>query len=224
MANASFTHDEVILTLDALYCAGDASLTKNSQAIAQLCRLLQELPIHPEAKRPPNFRNTVGVSDQIRSFREQMKGGGERPRWGVGKLFFEVAKEYEDRHDELHAVAEAIRRNRGFFRLYTFGQTEECAGFPEGALLSHLHRRVEVRDSDRLEKGNRCAVCKLGVEGAYQGCDNFLEAHLLVPITELDARKSYSEKDFIMVCPNCHAALHRFRPWRTRENVEDILK
>ena len=50
----------------------------------------------PAEKRPPNFRNTVGVSDQIRSFREQAYGEG-RPRWGVGKIFFEVDKEDENR-------------------------------------------------------------------------------------------------------------------------------
>lgn len=223
MANASFTRDEVILTLDTLYSAGDGPLTQNSQAIIELCRLLQKLPIHPAEKRPPNFRNTVGVSDQIRSFRSEIRGEG-RPRWGVGKNFFEVASEYENRHEELHAIAEAIRRNRAFFQSSTFGQPEEVDGFPEGALLSHLHRMVEIRDGEKLDKGNRCAICQLSVDGAYQGCNNILEQHLLVPVTEIDAEQHYEESDFIVVCPNCHAALHRYRPWRTREQVADILR
>ena len=223
MANTSFTRDEVILTLDTLYSAGEESLTKNNPRINALCRLLQELPIHPAEKRPPNFRNTVGVSDQIRSFREQAYGEG-RPRWGVGKIFFEVDKEYENRHDELHAVAEAIRRNRAYFQSCTFGQSEESAGFPEGALLSHLHRTVELRYSAKLERDSRCSICRLCLEGAYQGCEDFLELHLLVPGVDLDAGHEYGRKDFITVCPNCHAALHRYRPWLNRENATEILR
>ena len=223
MANASFTRDEVILTLDTLYSAGDETLTKNNPRINALCQLLQKLPIHPADKRPANFRNTVGVSDQIRSFREQVYGEG-RPRWGVGKIFFEVATEFENRHDELHAVAEAIRRNQVFFQSCTFGQSEEITGFPEGALLSHLHRTVELRDSAKLEKDSRCSICRLSLTGAYQGCKDFLELHLLVPVVDLDASREYGQKDFITVCPNCHAALHRYRPWLTRDRVAEILR
>ena len=81
MANVGFTRDEIILTLDVLFSSGDDKLTKNSSKVAELCETLQLLPIHPAEKRPPNFRNTVGVSDQIRAFRQEMDGV-ERSRWG----------------------------------------------------------------------------------------------------------------------------------------------
>ncbi len=99
------------LSLDVLYSNEDNKLTKGSPEIAELCAVLQTLPIHPEEKRPPNFRNTVGVSDQIRAFREEERGV-ERSRWGIGKSFQEVAIEYRGRNEELHQIAVAIRRNK----------------------------------------------------------------------------------------------------------------
>ena len=119
MANASFTRDEVILALDVLYCSDGQSLSKNSPAIAELCELLQELPIHPREGRPENFRN---------------------------------------------------------------------------------------------------AIYKIAPTGIYCTDD------LLVPITDLDAAVKYRPSDYATVCPNCHAALHRIRPWLTRETMEDILR
>lgn len=223
MANVGFTRDEVILTLDTLYTAGDDKLTKNSSKVAELCATLQLLPIHPAAKRPPNFRNTVGVSDQIRAFRQEMDGV-KRSRWGIGKQFHEVASEFEGRHDELHQIAEAIRRNKDYFSLCNFGQGEENVGFPEGALLSHLHMVVERRDSVRLSKDERCAICQISIGRIYSGCGDFLEHHLLTPVIMLDANTRYGKNDFITVCPNCHAALHCYRPWRTRENLMEILQ
>lgn len=223
MANVSFTRDEVILTLDVLYSSGNDKLTKNSPKIAELCTILQNLPIHPEDKRPPNFRNTAGVSDQIRTFQQEAHGV-DRSRWGVGKCFHQVAKEYQGQADELHAIAEAIRRNKNYFNSCNFGQLEENDGFPEGALLSHLHRVIERRDGAKVSKESRCAICQISVSRIYDRCSNFLEQHLLVPVVKLDSEKRYTTGDFITVCPNCHAALHRFRPWRTRDNLMTILR
>ena len=47
MANAGFTRDEVILTLDVLYSAVEKSLSPRSEAIVALSKLLNQLPIHP---------------------------------------------------------------------------------------------------------------------------------------------------------------------------------
>lgn len=223
MSNASFTRDEVILTLDVLYSSGDDRLSKSSPAISDLCNILQTLPIHSEVNRPENFRNTDGVSDQIRSFRQEVSGF-KGTRWAVGKIFHEVAKEFQGRTNELHEIAVAIRRNKAFFNDFSFGHSEENIGFPEGALLSHLHRVIERRDSIRLSKEKRCAICKISMERIYNNCNDSLDFHLLIPVVQLDASKRYLPENFVTVCPNCHAALHQYRPWRVRENMNDILR
>lgn len=223
MANVGFTRDEVILTLDVLYSSGDDKLTKNSPVVAELCSILQTLPIHPKEKRPENFRNEVGVSDQIRAFRQE-QNGIERSRWGVGKQFSIVAEEFSGRTEELHEIAEAIRRNKDYFRYCCFGQEEENYDFPEGSLLAHLHRIIERRDGMRLSRENRCAICQIDMGHIYVGNGSFLEQHLLTPVVKLDPNRRYGSDDFVTVCPNCHAALHHYRPWRSRENMTDILR
>ena len=223
MANVGFTRDEIILTLDVLYSAGDDKLTKNSPKIEELCSVLQTLPIHPEEKRPPNFRNTVGVSDQIRGFQEEAIGV-ERSRWGIGKKFHKIAEEFQGRTDELHEIANAIRRNKDYFCSCNFGQVEENSGFPEGSLLAHLHRVIERRDGKKIPKKERCEICQIDMGRIYDEGDGCLEQHLLVPIVKLDAGKKYGADEFITVCPNCHAVLHRYRPWRTQGDYKTILK
>lgn len=221
MANASFTRDEVILALDVLYHSDGKPFTKSSLAIAELCELLQELPIYPQEERPPIFRNESGVSHQLSQLRLSSEKGFKDPN--VGIIFYNVLHEFEADMSSLHEIAQAIRRNKDYYSRYSFGRIEETDGMPEGALLSHLHRVIEVRDGAGLSKEKRCAICKIAPNEIYQGSD-LLEMHLLVPITELDAGRKYKASEFATVCPTCHAALHRLRPWRTRETIEDILR
>ena len=221
MANASFTRDEVILALDVLYFAGNERLSKDSNRIIDLCALLQSLPIVPDAVRPPLFRTENGVSNQLMFFRRSMETGIKNSH--LGEIFLQVAAEYENRHDELHQIAEAIRRNVPYYTT-TFGDQTENDAFPEGALLNHLHRIIEARDSNKLTPGKRCEICQIDTVDIYPSCPSLMTMHLMVPITALDGKKRYSASEFITVCPNCHTALHRRRPWLTKENCGDLLR
>ena len=124
---------------------------------------------------------------------------------------------------ELHSIAMAIRRNERFFEISGFGDDAEAPDFPESALLGHLHRIVETRDSTKLVPGKRCEICQIDTSDIYPGCSNLMNMHLAVPITELDGNRRYRAEEFITVCPNCHAALHRRRPWLTKENCGELL-
>lgn len=222
MSNVSFTRDEVILTLDVLYSAGNDKLGPRSLAISELSALLRRLPIHPSDKRPENFRNSVGVSHQIDRFRKGYLDSGKT--WNVGGLFFEVDADYKERRDDLHAIAEAIKRNERYFEDTPYGSDAEADGFPEGALLGHLHRLIEQREGEKYPLAERCAICQLNPEEIYKPCKNLLKNHLTVPVTLLDASRKYPSNYYITVCPTCHAALHRVRPWRKKEDCEDILR
>ena len=222
MANASFTRDEVILTLDVLYSSENDKLSPSSKIIAELSDTLRKLPIHPEGKRPENFRNCVGISHQIERFR---KGYSESSDvWNVGSTFYQVATEYKGRHDALHETALAIRRNIPYYSIISFGAMLESDGFPEGALLAHLHRIIEKRDGQKVPLSDRCDVCQLQPEKIYNQCGFLLEHHLIVPPVAMNGKKTYSKEDFITVCPNCHAALHRHRPWLNKENCAELLR
>ncbi len=221
MANVAFTRDEVILTLDVLYNSGE-KITANSKAIFDLSNTLNSLPIHAESNMPANFRNPAGLYNQIMRF---CSGYSEKSKtWNVGTLFFKVDKEFSGRHDELHYVAEAIKRNQSYYEEAKFGNPAECDDFPEGALLGHLHRVIEQRDGAKLNASNRCEICQLKPEQIYKSCGTLLKNHLLVQPTAMDAQQTYSVGNFITVCPCCHAVLHKRRPWVNRANMEDILR
>ena len=222
MANIKFSRDEVILTLDVLYSSNGSRLSPNSQEINELSKQLNSLPIYPKEKRPPNFRNCVGVSHQIERFLHRVSDSTKS--WNVGGLFFQVDSEYSERHDELHNVAEAIRRNSAYFLDYPFGDAMEDLGFQEGILLGHIHRLIEARDSKKVALKERCEICQIIPELIYKNCGALLSRHLTIKPEELDWKTNYSNRDFITVCPNCHAALHRYRPWIDTTNFGELLR
>ncbi len=222
MANTSFTRDEAILALDVLYFTNELRLNKESKEIIELSELLNELPIIPLPARRKNFRSSGGVNGQLSKFKSSYNKSKKDS--DVGSIFYEIADEFDGRKDELHKIACAIRQNREFFKTITFGNEFEGMDFPEGALLFHLHRVLEARDSRKIFSSESCEICHLNLSEVYKPAPgNFLQCHLTVPVTELDGCKHYAADDFITVCPNCHAVLHRHRPWLTKENAGEIL-
>lgn len=223
MANVAFTRDEAILALDTLYSAGGRRLRPDDEEIIELSRLLNELPVIPNSKKREFFRSCKGVCDQINGFRLSSSRGVKSPY--VGAMFYSVDSEFKSDLNGLHRIGLAIKRNADFFSEIPFGEESENCDFQEGALLEHLHRFIEHRDSKRIECSDVCEVCKLNLAEVYKSLPNdFNEIHLLVSVTELDINKKYKPADFITVCPNCHAMLHRHRPWLNRENVSEILR
>ena len=222
MANVAFTRDEVILALDTLYFSGEKHLNADSEAIKDLSILLNLLPIVPEAKRKDNFRSCRGITKQIGLFRVSNSKGIRNS--DVGTTFYEIANDFCDDKVQIHRIAEAIKRNVDYFSSSTFGTIEETYGFPEGALLSHLHRMLEIRDSKKIPAASVCDVCHLDLSQVYKTVPGgFMQLHLTVEITELDYKTEYKPSDFITVCPNCHAMLHQYRPWLTKETANEIL-
>lgn len=222
MANISFTKDEAILALDTLLFSSGEHFSPTSTAVLELSQLLNELPIHPMAKRMSNFRNPYGVSQQIRNFGRAKKIGVKDLH--IGSVFFAVYDENRYCLEKIHDIAEAIRNNKEFFQNHLFGDELENDNFPEGALLYHLHNLLERRDSKNVMPEKRCSICQLNLAEVYKPItDSFMQLHLLVPVTELDYKTKYKPKDFVTVCPNCHTVLHKYRPWATKETASDIL-
>ena len=223
MGNVAFTRDEAILALDTLYSAGGRRLRPDDEEIIELSRLLNELPVIPLFRRGKIFRNCSGVCNQLNSFNRTFPHGKKDPN--VGEIFYLIADEFCNNKKELGLISDAIKRNSFFFENSVFGSEYENLDFPEGALMEHLHKYIERRDSRTLEREMVCDVCKLNLAEIYKSLSHsFNELHLLVPVTELDVNKKYKSADFITVCPNCHAMLHRHRPWLRRENVSEILR
>lgn len=221
MASASFTRDEVILALDVLYSFENSKVIAGSNEIKELSRLLNDLPIHPLENRRADFRSPTGIAAQLKRFCSSCLSGKKGPN--VGDLFFRVAFEYEDRVNELHSIARAIRKNKEVF-VSLFGSTLEDRGFPEGILLGHLHNIIEKRDGSKLSTKDHCEICNSKPTLYYRNVGLLLQNHLSVAPTLMDYSEKYTANSFLTVCPTCHAALHRYRPWLTKENCGDVLR
>lgn len=221
MASASFTRDEVILALDVLYSSENGRVTADSDEIKELSLLLNRLPIHPLKNRRADFRSPTGITAQLMRFRSNCLSGINGQN--VGDLFFRVAFEYEDRVNELHSIAKAIRKNKEVF-ISLFSSPLEDNGFPEGMLLGHLHNIIELRDGAKLALNDHCEVCNSRPALCYQNVGPLLQNHLVVAPILMDYSKKYRANTFLTVCPTCHEALHRYRPWLMKENCRDILR
>lgn len=221
MASASFTRDEVILALDVLYSSENGKVSADFAEIKELNLLLKRLPIHPLENRRADFRSPTGITAQLMRFRSSCLSGINGQN--VGGLFFRVAFEYENRVNELHSIAKAIRNNKEVF-VCLFGSPLEENGFPEGILLGHLHNIIEQRDGAKLAIKDHCEVCNSRPALCYRNAGQLLQNHLIVAPTLMNYSKKYRADSFLTVCPTCHAALHRYRPWLIKENCEDVLR
>ena len=219
MVSIPFTRDEAILLLDTVYFSGEKHFSPHSEAVEDLSKLLNSLPIHPLHHRPENFRNCSGLSGQINGFLRSRKIGVKNPH--VGQILFDVAFEYENRHHELHEISEAIKRNIPYYSNFFSGNSIK---FPEGVLLGYLHKWIESCNGKRENPSAQCEICGIDLHEIYSSSVIYTERHLLISPVCLNGNSSYSPRDFINVCPNCHASLHQYRPWRTRDNCDKILK
>lgn len=71
---------------------------------------------------------------------------------------------------------------------------------------------------------DHCEICNSKPTLYYRNVGLLLQNHLSVAPTLMDYSEKYTANSFLTVCPTCHAALHRYRPWLTKENCGDVLR
>lgn len=221
---ASWARDEVILGLDFLIFHNFRGLTQSNPGIIELSNLLRRLPIINPNERDITFRNPVGVSSTLRNFWTSFSNPDQK--FKPGSLFYSIYIEYKGKVEELHKIALAIRRCEKYISPNQYGDVIETEGFPEGAILSHLHRNAEARFTDTCKEPMiQCEVCGLHPTAVYSDMkvNRFLGKHLLVAPADFDPDVALTDADFMTVCPNCHQALHILRPWRGRKDCDSIL-
>jgi 5-methylcytosine-specific restriction protein A len=80
-----------------------------------------------------------------------------------------------------------------------------------------MHRRIErnPRASDKVKRvhGTTCQACRHNFGKSYGSLgEGYIEAHHLRPLSELNEGESASydpERDFAVLCANCHRMIHR---------------
>lgn len=69
-----------------------------------------------------------------------------------------------------------------------------------------------------------CDVCGFRFAKTYGKVGlGFIEAHHIVPISQLEPASVVKLSDLVPVCSNCHSMLHRQRPWPELGELKDIV-
>lgn len=234
--NPRWTRDELILALDLYFRVNPLQTSETHPEIVALSDLLNRLPIHPRSDFGESFRNPNGVYMKLCNFlRFDPSYSGDGLTRG-GKLEEEVWQEFADRK-RLSATAAAIRANHHFVGAPATEEErllDENEEFAEGRVLTLLHKRRErnpklVRKKKaqvRAETGTlACEACGFDFRAAYGVLgDGFAECHHRKPVSELQDSQTTKLKDVAIVCSNCHRMLHRSRPWKTVEQMRNIVE
>lgn len=117
--------------------------------------------------------------------------------------------------------------------IFENGSIEEEEEYPEGRVLTQLHKRRErnatvarkkkakvLRESGALA----CEVCGFDFHVFYGELgEGFAECHHRKPLADLSKEKKTKLSDLAIVCPNCHRMLHRTRPWKSVEELAILV-
>jgi 5-methylcytosine-specific restriction protein A len=96
-------------------------------------------------------------------------------------------------------------------------EADAAASTLEQAKRYRQHRAIERQSSHskkvKKKLGARCMGCLLEMRELYGPiADGFIEAHHLIPLSSLNDNEVVRfdpEKDFAVLCPNCHRIIHR---------------
>lgn len=219
MRPPKWTRDEVILAVDVFFNTDEKP---TSDDIQELSMLLNSLPIFTIEEKTDVFRNENGVGQHLMRFRWGLKEGC---KIHITNLFLDVYNEYQYKREELHKIAEAIKRCLPLVEKYTFGSIEETMGFQYGAILGHLHRNLEKKHGKaQLKNADRCELCGINPRSIYNLVnEDILETHWLVDPSKYAEGMVPQKKELLVVCPNCHNALHQAYPWIEQHQLATIF-
>lgn len=218
----NWTEDETILALDLFLQNDMRPLSQTSPQVVELSQLLSDLPIHPLADRPANFRNTNGVARKILNLQYVATGGASGSENGSAVDSIVWDKFGRD-VEQVHARARVIREQATTALLIAADgdqQTELIAYEGAARLVLHLRHQRERAIVDRKKNDAKkltgrlvCEACGFDFVAVYGDVGkDYIECHHIIPIADLKDGQPTRIEDLALVCANCHRMLHRSNP------------
>jgi len=107
--------------------------------------------------------------------------------------------------------------------------SQSAVGFSEGApyYAKHLVRERSttliqlVKESAKKANAYFCSVCKTDFQETY-GVD-YIECHHTVPVSTLALGDKTKIEDMVLLCANCHRAVHKRQPWLEKHELHKLL-
>lgn len=70
-----------------------------------------------------------------------------------------------------------------------------------------------------------CSICTFSFADTYgEVGEGYIEAHHILPISEVTANTIVTIADLSPVCSNCHRIIHRYKPWLSIEDMKKIVR
>ena len=235
--NPPWTRDELILALDLYFREPSARGSKTHPGVIELSDTLNKLPIHPGIEAGSKFRNPSGVGMKLSNFlRYDPDYSGTGLNRG-SKLEEDVWHEFATDKARLANVAAAIRANYELLGGRPDAASEadfEDEEAPEGRVLTRVHK-VRERDRKLIQRKKEqavgrygrlvCEVCDFDFRATYGELGKgFAECHHERPVSELKPGDKTKLSELRIVCANCHRIIHRARPWRSVEELREIIE
>ncbi len=105
--------------------------------------------------------------------------------------------------------------------------------FPEGREKYRIHKSKErkqklvaLKKQKALSQDQNlpCNICGFSFKRQYGKIgDKFIEAHHILPLSQLREDTETKLDDLILVCSNCHKMIHRRRPWLSVGEIKKLL-
>lgn len=232
--NPKWTRDELILALELYFRVNPVHTNEKNPEIIELSKLLNRLPIYTQSERGDNFRNPDGVYMKLCNFLRfdpDYKGKGLD---AGSKLEEQVWDEFYSNRNHLIETASAIKRNYIYVTPThpAIDESEfEDEEFPEGRILSRLHRQkernpalVNKKKAQILSSTGRlaCEACGFDFVEFYGDIgQGFAECHHKIPLSEISGEHSIKLSELSIVCSNCHSMIHKAR--LTISDLQEIL-
>lgn len=123
---------------------------------------------------------------------------------------------------------------KGIFELFIeISQESDELSFPEGKEKYRIHRYKERNSKITNLAKNQfferyghldCQICGFNFNETYGEIGTgFIEAHHIIPISELNEEIETKISDIILICSNCHRMIHRKRPWLSIKELQRLI-
>lgn len=196
-------------------------------ATHELSEKLRQIAIDNGDTIDEKYRNVGGVSLQM-SCMEYLLTDGNQGMNKAGNNFKSTVQIYQENPDVFRAILNKEQAdsnnilNQDVIQLNGVEKKQKKLHFVyEGRLSTSDIKKIKA------SRGYKCEACGMTFKERYPGLDDeFIECHHKLPYSHLREHEERSMKpsDFLILCPNCHAMIHRLADPGDLDTLKEILK
>lgn len=138
----------------------------------------------------------------------------------------EIPKEYINSGYFEYQLNSSISENEVALKEYHDFEPYAFEGHKNFALHTQIERSKKLRElkiNKFLEKHGAiyCEICHVNMKNSYSFLKkDYIEVHHVVPLALLESASCTSLEDLVLLCPNCHSAVHQGDP---QENLIEAM-